>query len=282
MLAALRPDLTFPHDSGEAADISMAYCPERVLPGHILMELMYNDRIIGGMTPRCAVRAEQFYRLFVRGNCYRTSSAVAELVKLTENAYRDVNIAFANELADICDVHGLDVWDVIKMANCHPRVNILQPGPGVGGHCIPIDPWFIVNGAPEQSRLIAQARQVNDGRPQRVIDAVMAHIPEGETKTVACLGLSYKPNVDDLRESPAMHIAEALAASGRCRMIVAEPNIKTLPQSLTKDHVKFSDALSAIADADVVLVLVSHRAFSYIDKSAMSDKVVLNYTGLWH
>ncbi|MEP6869715.1 MAG: UDP-N-acetyl-D-mannosamine dehydrogenase, partial [Novosphingobium sp.] len=207
MIAEMRPDLKCPGLTRETPDISVAYCPERVLPGKILEELTNNDRSIGGITPRCARKALAFYKRFVRGACIVTDAKSAEMTKLVENAYRDVNIAFANELSMVADKMGLDVWEVIRLANRHPRVNILSPGPGVGGHCIAVDPWFIVHSAPDETPLIRTARGVNDGKMHHVIaraDALVSAHPEAR---VACLGLAFKANIDDFRESPARLVA---------------------------------------------------------------------------
>src|SRR5215475_2416032 len=225
-LAHLRPDLRFPPAQGlERIDVHVAHCPERVLPGRMVRELIENDRIIGGLTEACAEHAEAVYRVFLQGKVLRTDAATAELVKLVENAYRDVNIAFANELSLICDQLGLNVWHVIELANRHPRVSILQPGPGVGGHCIAVDPWFIISSAPERSRLIRTAREVNDGKPQFVVSQIRERAERFKRPVVACLGLSYKPDVDDVRESPAIAIAAQLACAGQDRILVADPNL---------------------------------------------------------
>jgi len=211
LIAEMRPDLKVPGLSRETPDLSIAYCPERVLPGKILEELTNNDRSIGGITPRCARKALAFYKRFVRGTCVTTDARSAEMTKLVENAYRDVNIAFANELSIVADKMGLDVWEVIRLANRHPRVNILQPGPGVGGHCIAVDPWFIVHGAPEETPLIRTARGVNDGKIRHVIRKAEALVEAHPTARVACLGLAFKANIDDFRESPARLVAATLA-----------------------------------------------------------------------
>ena len=203
-LAEARPDLTFPHDAGELSDIRVAHCPERVLPGQILREVVENDRIIGGITRKCAQMAMALYKIFVSGEVHLSNARTAEMAKLTENAFRDVNIAFANELSIICEGLDINVWQLIRLANLHPRVNILSPGPGVGGHCIAVDPWFIVASDPENSKLIATARAVNDGKPHFVVEKVRAKAKRIKNPVIACLGLSYKPDVDDLRESP-MH-----------------------------------------------------------------------------
>lgn len=279
VLAKKRKDLRFPKHSDDAHDVHLAYCPERVLPGRIITELMFNDRTIGGMTAHCAEKAQRFYQHFVRGECITTSAPVAELVKLTENAYRDVNIAFANELAEICEHLELPVRDVIALASRHPRVNILTPGPGVGGHCIPVDPWFIIHSAPKQAKLMKQARLVNDARPHGVVKQVLAAGKKAGSK-VALLGLAYKPDVDDLRESPAMEIAEALAAKG-VKLYIAEPHIEELPKSLKAKHVRFCDALTAINEADCVVILVKHRSFGYINAHALEGKQVIDTVGLW-
>ena len=257
----------------------LAYCPERVLPGRIITELVYNDRTIGGMTSHCAAKARAFYQHFVRGECIETSAPTAELVKLTENAYRDVNIAFANELALICEHQNLNVREVIALANRHPRVNILTPGPGVGGHCIPVDPWFIIDGAPKQAKLMKQARMVNDNRPHEVVKQVMK-ARKGTGGKVAVLGLAYKPDVDDLRESPALEIAELLKDK-EIPLYVAEPHIEALPKHLKAKHVKFCDALSAVNDAEIVLILVKHRSFGYINPESLQGKSIIDTVGLW-
>lgn len=210
-MAQVRPDLTFPQQAGEQSDIRIAHCPERVLPGHVIRELVENDRVIGGMTPRCSELARELYQSFVRGDCILTDARTAEMCKLTENSFRDVNIAFANELSIICDKLDINVWELIRLANRHPRVSILQPGPGVGGHCIAVDPWFIVDSAPEQARLIRTARTVNDSKPGYVIDRVERAARRFKDPVIACLGLAFKANIDDLRESPAVEIADELA-----------------------------------------------------------------------
>lgn len=272
-LAEARPDLSFPQDADEASDIRIAHCPERVLPGRVMQELVTNDRIIGGMTPACSERAAALYKIFVTAECIVASGPrVAEMAKLTENSFRDVNIAFANELSLICDESGMDVWELISLANRHPRVNILQPGPGVGGHCIAVDPWFIVSSAPEQARLIRTAREVNDAKPAWVIDKVRAEIDAylmahpGKTAadvSLAIYGLSFKPDIDDLRESPALFIARDLAATHAGPLLVVEPNIAALPDGLDgAQHVGVAEAQER---ADLHLVLVGHRGFRDIN-----------------
>jgi UDP-N-acetyl-D-mannosaminuronic acid dehydrogenase len=232
LLASLRPDLRVPGKTGDQADIAIAYCPGRVLPGRILVELIDNDRVIGGITPRCARKALTFYRRFVRGACVTATARTAEMTKLTENAFRDVNIAFANELSLIADTMGVDVWEVIRLANRHPRVSILQPGPGVGGHCIAVDPWFLVHAAPDQTPLIRTVREVNDGKTDHVIAQVAALVEASPGAKVACLGLAFKANIDDFRESPALKVAEAVAQQFGDRVRIVEPYAQTLPAVL--------------------------------------------------
>ncbi|MFN4367961.1 MAG: UDP-N-acetyl-D-mannosamine dehydrogenase [Acinetobacter sp.] len=266
-LSEARPDLTFPQQAGEQADILVAHCPERVLPGKVLQELISNDRIVGGMTPRCSQAAIDLYKVFVKGDCIETNARTAEMCKLTENSFRDVNIAFANELSIICDKLDINVWELIQLANRHPRVNILQPGPGVGGHCIAVDPWFIVSKTPEQARLIRTAREVNDSKPDWVIDQVKIKIaeflqvnPEKTIKdvTVACYGLAFKPDIDDLRESPALNITKKLADQG-LNILAIEPNIEKLPTNMPSNVQLIQ--LEERDNADIHLILVDHREF---------------------
>ena len=279
-LEAIRPDLKFPHAGNGAADIAIAYCPERVLPGRILVELIDNDRCIGGITPRCARKALAFYRTFVRGACITTTAKVAEMVKLSENAFRDVNIAFANELSLVSDKLGIDVWDVIALANRHPRVNILTPGPGVGGHCIAVDPWFIVHSAPELTPLIRTARNVNDGKTEHVIARASALI-EAEAGRVALLGLAFKANVDDFRESPAMKVAEVLAAKFGDRIAIVEPHVAELPKVLAETGATLIDIDSALADCDTMIVLVDHDIFKSVPADERAGKIVYDTRGIW-
>ena len=267
-LAEARPDLTFPQTHGEASDIRIAHCPERVLPGRVMQELVQNDRIIGGMSPRCSERATALYKIFVQGTCISTDARSAEMSKITENSFRDVNIAFANELSLICDRLGLDVWEVIRLANHHPRVSILTPGPGVGGHCIAVDPWFIVASAPDEALMIKTARNVNDGKPswvlskvENTIAACLAQNPgkTRETVRVACYGLAFKQDIDDLRESPALEITRQLAARHSGPVLAVEPNIEILPKTL--DGVSLVTLPEAQNSADVHIYLVAHKPF---------------------
>jgi len=280
-LAEERADLTFPHQVGEASDISIAYCPERVLPGHILRELVENDRVIGGLTPKCAEKTLQLYKKFVLGECMLTHARTAEMVKLTENAFRDVNIAFANELSMICDQLKINVWELIKLANRHPRVNILQPGPGVGGHCIAVDPWFIVDGAPKQAKLIKTARLVNDAKPEFILTKISEIADEFDTPTIACLGLTFKADIDDLRESPALEIVEHLARDNRGTLLVVEPHIKALPKSLDDAGVELVSTSYACEQADIIVILVNHKDFYNLDKKYLADKVVIDTRGIY-
>ncbi|SDR63072.1 UDP-N-acetyl-D-mannosamine dehydrogenase [Paraburkholderia tuberum] len=279
-MAEMRPDLSFPQQLGEASDIRVAHCPERVLPGHVIRELVENDRVIGGMTQRCGETARDLYRVFVQGDCILTDARTAEMCKLTENSFRDVNIAFANELSLICDRLDINVWELIKLSNRHPRVDILQPGPGVGGHCIAVDPWFIVDSAPEQARLIRTARTVNDGKPHWVIERVERAAKRFKEPIIACLGLAFKANIDDLRESPAVEIATKLGESFPGQVVAVEPNIRTLP---TGQHssVRLCDLQTALAEADVVVVLVDHKQFKQIDPVRLQAKVVIDTRGLF-
>ena len=283
-LARLRPDLRFPPTRhAEPLDVHVAHCPERVLPGRMVRELIENDRIVGGMTEACAEHAEAVYRVFLQAKVFRTDAATAELVKLVENASRDVNIAFANELSLICDQLGLNVWHVIELANRHPRVSILQPGPGVGGHCIAVDPWFIISSAPERTRLIRTAREVNDAKPKFVVSQIRERAERFKRPVVACLGLTYKPDVDDTRESPAIAIAAQLARAGKDRILVADPNLTGLPEELAPlPNISFCETLEAVREADIVALLVAHSPFRKIPREELMRRVVIDATGLTH
>jgi UDP-N-acetyl-D-mannosaminuronic acid dehydrogenase len=282
-LGELRPDLTLPHTSEGVPDVYVAHCPERVLPGRIMIEMVTNDRVVGGISLTCAKRAASVYRVFCQGDLVLTDASSAEMAKLVENAYRDVNIAFANELSLICEDLRLDVWEVIKMANHHPRVNILSPGPGVGGHCIAVDPWFIVGASPDMSRLIRTAREVNDSKPHHVAEQVARKTERFRNPTVACLGLAFKANVDDLRESPAVDIVDDIAAAlPDLDIRVAEPYVDTLPLPLAaRSNVRLQPAQHAIDDADIVVLLVDHDQFRALSRSRLEGKVVYDTRGLW-
>jgi len=263
--------------------VHVAHCPERVLPGRIMIEIATNDRVIGGLTPACAARAAELYRTFCRGELIVTDAASAEMAKLAENAYRDVNIAFANELSLICQRLGLDVWEIRQMANHHPRVDILRPGPGVGGHCIAVDPWFIVEAAPDLAGLIRTARAVNDHMPAHTADQIVATSRRFRDPRIACLGLSFKADVGDLRESPAVEITVRVAAAlPDVKILVAEPHAPSLPSQLHElGNVIMTDAEHAIAESDVIALLVDHSCFRSIKKTQLAGKVVYDTRGMW-
>ena len=276
-----RPDLRPGEGEGAARPLAIAYCPERVLPGRILTELINNDRCIGGLTPACAREAQRFYERFVRGACIVTTAAAAEMVKLTENAYRDVNIAFANELSLICDRFDINVWEVIDLANRHPRVNILRPGPGVGGHCIAIDPWFIVDSAPDLARLIRVGREVNDSKIEATFQRACALIDENEFAAIACLGLAFKANVDDLRESPALEVAHKLAERYGARVKVVEPYIHELPPALAGTGAVLTEVDEAIRNCEVAILLVDHDPFKAVPLADRRHLALLDTRGVW-
>ncbi|MBV6820438.1 UDP-N-acetyl-D-mannosamine dehydrogenase [Rahnella sp. PD12R] len=287
-LAEVRPDLSFPQQAGEQADINIAYCPERVLPGQVMVELIKNDRVIGGMTSVCSQRASDLYNIFLKGECVVTNSRTAEMCKLTENSFRDVNIAFANELSLICDAQGINVWELISLANRHPRVNILQPGPGVGGHCIAVDPWFIVAQNPELARIIRTAREVNDSKPHWVVDRVKAALADCLTTTgkraseikIACFGLAFKPNIDDLRESPAVEVTHLIADWHAGETWAVEPNVHQLPASLA-EKVTLHSLDDALKDADLLVMLVDHTSFKAMPASTIRQSWIVDTKGVW-
>ena len=281
LLAQLRPDLKIPGHCVGTADVAIAYCPERVLPGRILVELIDNDRVIGGITPRCARKALHFYRSFVRGACVTTSARAAEMTKLAENAFRDVNIAFANELSRVAENMDIDVWEVIRLANRHPRVNILSPGPGVGGHCIAVDPWFLVHGDPENTPLIRTAREVNDGKTEHVIARATAMIEAMPGAPVACLGLAFKANIDDFRESPAAKIAAALAQRFGDRVRIVEPYAETLPPEFDGTGATLIDIDTALEQCPMLVVLVDHDLFKSVPLEERAGKRVYDTRGIW-
>lgn len=283
VILALRPDLSL--DGARAAPvIHFAHCPERVLPGRVMIELVTNDRVVGGVTPEAATLAKELYSVFCKGEILITDDITAEMAKLVENSYRDVNIAFANELSVISDKLDIDVWELIRLANHHPRVNILQPGPGVGGHCIAVDPWFIVGADPENARLIRTAREVNDAKPKWVINQILKALQNsGPESEVAVLGLAFKANIDDLRESPAIEITKALhkAAGGR-RINVVEPHIASLPKGLQElDQVALTNLDDALSRAAVVALLVDHDQFKNLSADPSQFEVV-DTRGIWH
>ncbi|WKD25303.1 UDP-N-acetyl-D-mannosamine dehydrogenase [Pseudoalteromonas sp. KG3] len=280
-LAEARPDLTFPQTAGSNADINVAHCPERVLPGHVLRELVENDRVIGGMSEACSTKAVALYKIFVKGECLLTNARTAEMAKLTENSFRDVNIAFANELSMICDKLNIDVWELIKLANRHPRVNILNPGPGVGGHCIAVDPWFIVSSAPDTAKLIRQAREVNDSKPHYVLKQIIDAADQFKKPIIACLGIAFKADIDDLRESPALDITKMLAELKLAEILVVEPNIHALPESLTKLGVELVTIEQALARSNTLAVLVDHKEFKAIPKEHVAKKIIVDSRGIF-
>ena len=290
-LVAARPDLCFPVEGATPndIDINVAYCPERVLPGHVIRELVQNDRIIGGLTEACSKRAAEIYQVFVEGELLFTNARTAEMAKLTENAFRDVNIAFANELSLISDKLDINVWELIKLANHHPRVNILQPGCGVGGHCIAVDPWFIVDKTPEDARLIRCAREVNDHKPQWVLGKVNAAVSDVVAKTgkrkkdikIACFGLAFKPDIDDLRESPALEITLALAKQYPGQVVAVEPNIEVAPKSFDAAGVVLEMQKDAVQTADVLVVLVDNKEFRTDKPVLRSAQRLVDAKGIW-
>ena len=276
-----RTDLTL--EPNQPNTIYVCHCPERVLPGRIMVELRTNDRICGGLNGDAAERARDLYQLFCDGDFLLTDAKTAEMSKLVENSFRDVNIAFANELSILSDKLGIDVWELIELANHHPRVNILQPGPGVGGHCIAVDPWFIVAAAPEEARIIRAAREINDAKPEWVLDKVLPLADKFKSPVIAALGLAFKPDIDDLRESPALHITEDLAkrlAAGK--ILAVEPNVDELPKSLADfDNVELAELDAAVAEADIVLLLVDHTEFKEFDREKLSEKALIDTRGVW-
>ena len=282
-LAEARPDLSFPQTAGEFADINIAHCPERVLPGKVVTELVQNDRVIGGMSKRCSERSVELYKTFVMGECVVTNARTAEMAKLTENSSRDVQIAFANELSMICDELDIDVWELISLANRHPRVDILQPGPGVGGHCIAVDPWFIVSKTRETARLIHTARNVNDLKPEWVVNkvklAVSNFLEANPTKTandvtVACYGLAFKPDIDDLRESPALEITKSIAENHLGKVLAIEPNVEVIDL----ENVELVSLDESLTRTDVHVMLVDHKQFK---KIKLNDPFVVDTKGIW-
>ena len=281
-LVATRGDLTVTNELGRT-HIYMAHSPERVLPGRIMIEIVMNDRVIGGLTPEAADIAKDLYAVFCRGEIHLTDSTTAEMTKLVENTFRDVNIAFANELSMISDKLGIDVWRVIELANHHPRVNVLSPGPGVGGHCIAVDPWFIVDAVPEEAILTRTARQVNDFKPQHVVGQVLSTLKDLSEARIAILGLTFKANIDDVRESPSVTIVESLAQQApNCRIDVVDPNVHEMPKRLAGFmNVGFSALDEALDVADLVLLLVDHKEFASINQARLAGKKVIDTKGIW-
>lgn len=261
-----RPDINFPQHESDTAEVNIAHCPERVLPGQVLTELIKNDRVIGGMTPQCSTAAIELYKSFVEADMLVTNARTAELCKLVENSFRDVNIAFANELSIIADKAEIDVWELIRLANHHPRVNILQPGTGVGGHCIAVDPWFIVSQSANDAKLIRTSREVNDHKPAFVVDRICEKAKAMGTNKVTCYGLTFKPNIDDLRESPALEVVDRLLAK-ELSVTLVEPNIESLPEGYAKSKCKLVSLNDSLSDTNNVrAILVAHQQFTSTDK----------------
>jgi UDP-N-acetyl-D-mannosaminuronic acid dehydrogenase len=288
-IEGLRPDLTCSRRGGEGvADILVAHCPERVLPGKMLRELVENDRVIGGICAASAHAGQAFYRSFVNGNCLATDARTAELCKLTENAFRDVNIAFANELSEICEDMSVNVWELISLANHHPRVNILNPGPGVGGHCIAVDPWFIVSALGDKARLIREARWINSGRPRQIAVKVLSAVASGKIRSIGCFGLSYKADVDDFRESPAVEVVEYLSQELHLLgqgidLMVADPfaTERTMPRELRHASIARLVDWETALEADLIVMLVDHKVYRDIPASRLEGKHVVDTRGVW-
>lgn len=286
-LSQLRPDLVPSpfNSSSPQLNISIAHCPERVLPGKVMRELLENDRVIGGLTVACSQASMTLYKIFLQGECVITNSRTAEMAKLTENSFRDVNIAFANELSVICDKLDINVWELIQLANRHPRVNILQPGPGVGGHCIAVDPWFIVSKTPEEANVIRISREVNDNKPKWVLEKIQQAACSFNNPTIACFGLAFKANIDDLRESPALSISVELASTHNANVMLVEPNINTLPkvfaQTPNAELVSIDTALSC---SQIIVLLVDHKEFNMlnINDAKLKECIVIDTKGIWN
>ena len=286
-LEELRPDLSCSRrKSEEKPDVLIAHCPERVLPGQMLRELVENDRIIGGVCRQAALAGQAFYKEFVTGKCLVTDSRTAELCKLAENSYRDVNIAFANELTDICEDFGINAWELIPLANHHPRVNILSPGPGVGGHCIAVDPWFIVSALGEKARLIREARWINSARPRQVVRKLLDIVEKDNIRSIGLLGLAYKPDVDDLRESPSVEVVEFLAKELQLLrrdvdLRVVDPFVDDLPHELKGSFQVRKTTTDEGLDSDLVVLLTDHSEFRSIPADRLKGKRLVDTRGVW-
>lgn len=283
LLKEIRDDLNFSDDFSSSPDINIAYCPERVIPGNILFELKNNDRVLGGLTYECSEKAANFYNSFISGKCLTTNSKTAEMTKLVENSSRDVQIAFANELSMICDNLDINVWELISLANHHPRVDILNPGPGVGGHCIAVDPWFLVHADPDNSKIIKQARDTNDSKPNWVIKKINEQIlnlqndnglPQSENINICIYGLTFKPDVDDIRESPAIQIAEEILRIHKGKTFFIEPNLS----EVILNNKKYKTLSDPEDDIDIHIMLVDHKEFKEIKPI---DGLIIDTRGIW-
>jgi UDP-N-acetyl-D-mannosaminuronic acid dehydrogenase len=288
-LSGERPDLRFPVQAGEDSDVYVCYCPERIYPGNTIHELIFNTRVIGGMTPKCAQMAAEVYKIFMRGDIFITDTKTAELCKLAENTFRDINIAYANELSIISDKYDVNIWELIRLANNHPRVNILQPGCGVGGHCIAVDPWFIVDGMPDHSQLIRTARLVNEAKPMWVMQKINHAIAELNTQgiaqndiRIACLGITYKSNSDDIRESPALKIAQTLAMNHGSNLVVIEPNIQIPQEELAELNLNSLTLDEALTWAHIVVILVDHTIFKLVESLPNGAQKIIDTRGIWN
>ena len=275
-----RPDLKVPELDGEEGDIYLAYCPERILPGKVIQEVVENDRVIGGVTAESSIKAVAFYKNAIKGTCHITNARTAELCKLSENSFRDVNIAFANELSMISAKLGVDVYELITLTNHHPRVNILQPGTGVGGHCIAVDPWFIVDSAPDEARIIRMAREVNDSKPGWVIEQVTKLAERQVQPVIACMGLAYKPDVDDLRESPSIEAVKLLVDKAIGKVVVCEPFVDALPESLNNIGIDLLNVEQVCDKADIIVFLTAHSQFRNIPAHQLQNKTIFDACGL--
>jgi UDP-N-acetyl-D-mannosaminuronic acid dehydrogenase len=281
-IAKRRPDLNLPLDKrGIEPDVYIAHCPERVLPGQILHELVCNSRVVGGISPHCTQRAIELYRTVVQGECLGTSARTAELAKLSENAFRDVNIAFANELSMIAKRLDIDVSELITLANMHPRVNILKPGAGVGGHCIAVDPWFIVNSAPEEAQLIHRARLVNDSKPKWVADQILQASRSISNPRVGCLGLTYKADVDDMRHSASIEVIKHLLRGGATKILVHDPLVRELPDEIVGSDVIFTEFGRLMEEANVAALLTDHQMYRTLNFDKLAGKILIDPCGAW-
>ncbi len=282
-LMELRPDLSLEAAPGRN-HVHVVHSPERVLPGRIMIEMVTNDRVIGGLTEEGALLAKRLYEVICQGEILVTDATTAEMTKLVENTFRDVNIAFANELSMICDKLGIDVWKLIELANHHPRVNVLRPGPGVGGHCIAVDPWFIVDAVPELATLTRTAREVNDAKPRHVVAQTLAALEAQPGAGIAVLGLAFKANIDDVRESPSVTIVEELVREvPGVRLMLVDPNVDEVPAPLAKLGVSRLHPLDeALAGSELVLLLVDHDEFLSPDPLALAGKTIIDTRGIWN